>query len=311
MEDKTSPNMLRKCRAFLDRFSRMEQGKSISPDPFGLLLPWESVYVRQTNETILARMSPDDIFNVIALRPAESNKNLFCKYVEGDKFIPWFFIPALVQALRRSENIIVYTGCEAVAEQAKQICLGNNRSYVEVHDLMQDGIGTKILTGNCMAVVSPVENADPLHTIFCDAMQSGALDKGNLHIMIDDLCQLPASEAVAYHTVTTQARWTICCTDVNAFFQQYGKENAESIMHRCVTHILYGLNDEREAKYFTERIHRTACLPQDQLYICVGRGRYPTAAWRFDPGAFAFPLEEVLDQAEDVFYPVETEEENS
>ena len=309
MENKSSPNMIKKWRAFMNRFSQMEKGKCISPISLGLPLPWENIYIRKTNETILARMSPDDRFNVIAFRPTEANKNLFCKYVAGDTFIPWFFIPALVQALRRGENVIVYTGCEALAKQAEQICLDNNRSYIEVHDLMKDGIGTKILTGNCMAVISPVENTDPLHTIFCDAMQSGALDKGNFHVMIDDLGQLPASEAVAYHTVTTQARWTLCCTDINAFFQRYGKENAESIMHRCVTHILYGLNDEKEAEYFAERIHQTACLPQDQLYICVGRGRYPTAAWKFDPCAFAFQLEEALDQAEDIFDAVETEEE--
>lgn len=259
-------------------------------------LTWENVYIRKTPETILARVDPNDRLNVIALRPTEQNKNLFCIYERDDSFIRVFFIPALVQALRRGDSIIVCTGNQKLGDRARQICLDNNRSYIEPKDIMNDSAGTRVLNGNCMIVLDMRERNDPLYTLFCDAMRSGALDHGSIHVMIDDLSSFPASEAVIYHTVTTQARWTLGCTSVGRFFEHYGRETAEAIMHRCMTHILFSFTGEADAMYFAKRVGRPVCPPSDRLYICTGRGRFPTEAYKFDPQAMAFSFAEDLDE---------------
>ena len=120
-------------------------------------LSWETVYIRRTNETILGRSSLDDMFNVIALRQTEQNKNLFCMYKRDDGFVQNFFVPALVQSLRRGDSIIVCTCDDSLGQQAQKLCLDNNRSYIEPKDIMNSHAGTRVLTGNCMIVLNPNE----------------------------------------------------------------------------------------------------------------------------------------------------------
>lgn len=263
-------------------------------------LPWQIAYIRKTDETILGRPSPDDIFNVIVLRPSEQNKNVFCMYEKDDSFMENFFVPALVQALRRGDSLVICTSDTEFAEKAKQLCLDNNRNLLEPGNILRENVGSKVLSGNCMAVLNPKEEKDPLYAIFCDAMYSGALDKGGLHVMIDDVSSLPVSEAVIYHTVTTQARWTIGCTSVESFFSLYTQQTAETVMHRCMTHLIYDLTGEAEARYFAKRAGQSVCPPADRVYICAGRGRYPTLAYKFNPKALAFQYATELDEGIDV-----------